>query len=46
MEWRHVGWLVIGLIVAAAGAGAHPATRAAERFAAREFPADELAKVS
>jgi MFS family permease len=47
MTWQHAGWLVIGLIVAIAGAVAHPAMRAAERFAEREFPAETpLAKLS
>jgi MFS family permease len=46
MEWRHVGWVLIGLIVVVAAAGAHPAMRAAERFAKREFPAESEAFVS
>lgn len=43
MEWRHVGWLLIGLIVVLAAVGAHPAARASERFAVREFPDEEQA---
>jgi MFS family permease len=47
MTWQHAGWLAIGLIVAVAGAAAHPAMRAAERFAEREFPVEtQLAKIS
>jgi MFS family permease len=38
MQWRHAGWMVIAAIVVVAAIGAHPAARAAERFAAREFP--------
>ena len=41
ISWHHLGWIVIGLIVVAAAAAAHPAARAAERFAEREFPAEE-----
>jgi MFS family permease len=47
MTWQHVGWMLIGLIVAIAAAGAHPAMRAAERFAVREFPVEvELDRIS
>ena len=46
MEWRHVGWMLIGLIVVLAAAGAHPAARAAQRFADREFPEDEMPPAS
>ena len=40
MEWRHVGWLAIAAIVLVSGIILHPAARAAERFAEREFPAE------
>ncbi|WP_017933151.1 MFS transporter [Nocardioides sp. Iso805N] len=40
MEWRHVGWMLIGLMVVTAAAGAHPALRRAERFAEEEFPGE------
>jgi hypothetical protein len=47
MTYQHVGWMLIGLIVALAAAAAHPAVRAAERFAEREYPAEVvLAKIS
>lgn len=47
MEWRHVGWMLIGLMVVTAAAGAHPAVRRAERFAEEEFPVEAtLAKIS
>ncbi|WGL52933.1 MFS transporter [Nocardioides sp. BP30] len=42
MEWRHVGWMVIGLMVVAAAAGAHPAVRRAERFAEEYFPDETM----
>jgi hypothetical protein len=35
MEWKRAGWLIIAGIVVIAAAGAHPAARAAERFAQR-----------
>jgi MFS family permease len=38
MEWPHAGWVTIGLIVVVAAVGAHPAARAAERFARQQFP--------
>lgn len=40
MTWQHAGWVAIGLIVVGAAAVAHPAMRAAERFAEREFPVE------
>jgi hypothetical protein len=46
MEWRHVGWMAIGVIVVVAAVGAHPAARAAERFAEREFPTESEALIS
>jgi len=47
MSWQHVGWMLIGLIVVIAAAGAHPAMRAAERFAEEEFPVEvELGSIS
>ena len=42
MTYQHVGWMLIGVIVAVAAAGAHPAVRAAERFAEREYPVEPV----
>lgn len=42
MEWRHAGWLLIGAIVVVAAGIAHPAARAAEGFAEREYPFEDL----
>jgi hypothetical protein len=43
MNWGATGWLIIGGLVALAGAGLHPATRVARGFIERNVPADVLA---
>jgi MFS family permease len=43
MNWGATGWLIIGGLVALAGAGLHPATRVARGFIERHVPAEVLA---